>query len=299
MVVTAKSKFVDGTVLQLASSVTLGQPFEVWKTHMGRYRSETTSQAFMNIYRSGGVAAFWKGMGPKLFESATKGGVLMVAKDACFDGLCKVGVPQTTSGFVSGAMGGVAQTIVMGPSTFLVTAMVLGKEGATLSTVISRTWKEKGLVGFYPGGSAVAARQASNWASRQGFTEAVRSQIGQCFHGDKRARLSVKEEAMAGIVGGTLSCWNHPFEVARVEMQACALSGDRSAGLLGTMRSIHAEYGMWGLFQGLIPRMGLNIWLTLFMVSGVHLLKSARERELFAQRPKLQLTRSGVAAPAT
>ena len=30
--------------------------------------------------------------------------------------------------------------------------------------------KTKGVRGFYAGGSAVALRQASNWASRAGFT---------------------------------------------------------------------------------------------------------------------------------
>ena len=38
-------------------------------------------------------------------------------------------------------------------------------------------WREEGLAGFYPGGSAIAARQASNWASRVGFTEAVRIEM--------------------------------------------------------------------------------------------------------------------------
>jgi len=42
-------------------AATLGMPFEVWKTHMGTYRKETTFEAFANIYRKGGVAAFWRG----------------------------------------------------------------------------------------------------------------------------------------------------------------------------------------------------------------------------------------------
>jgi hypothetical protein len=30
------------------------------------------------------------------------------------------------------------------------------------------------MQGFYPGGTAIAFRQMTNWASRQGFTEFVR-----------------------------------------------------------------------------------------------------------------------------
>jgi hypothetical protein len=34
--------------------------------------------------------------------------------------------------------------------------------------------RRQGFLGFYPGGTAIAFRQATNWASRQGFTDAVR-----------------------------------------------------------------------------------------------------------------------------
>lgn len=30
---------------------------------MGRHRNETTSEAFMNVYRRGGVSGFWAGLG--------------------------------------------------------------------------------------------------------------------------------------------------------------------------------------------------------------------------------------------
>ncbi len=42
-------------------AASVGLPFEVWKTHMGRYRQESTMEAFRNIYRKGGVGAFWHG----------------------------------------------------------------------------------------------------------------------------------------------------------------------------------------------------------------------------------------------
>ena len=44
--------------------------------------------------------------------------------------------------------------------------------------------------GFYPGGTAIAIRQMTNWASRQGFTEAVRNQFKLSFHGSKDAKLT-------------------------------------------------------------------------------------------------------------
>lgn len=181
---------------------------------------------------------------------------------------------------MGGAGGGIAQTVVLGPCTFLVTAMVLSQDAsASVSGVAAKTWRERGLGGFYPGGSAIAARQASNWASRVGFTEAVRDAIAPPPPGGAaRRRLSVPEEAAAGVAGGVLSCWNHPFEVARIEMQARALGGEPPRSMLAVLRDVHAEAGVRGLFQGLLPRMGLNVWLTLFMVSGSHLTKQLREQ---------------------
>lgn len=57
--------------------------------------------------------------------------------------------------------------------------------------------------GFYKGGSAIALRQMSNWASRQGFTEAVRDRFKIAFHdGNRNAQLTKSQEVGAGIVGG-------------------------------------------------------------------------------------------------
>ena len=58
------------------------------------------------------------------------------------------------------------------------------------------------LQGFYPGGTAIAFRQMTNWASRQGFTEAVRDQFKLRLHGSKTAKLTKTEEVGSGILGG-------------------------------------------------------------------------------------------------
>ena len=38
------------------------------------------------MYASGGIAAFWKGLGPKMIESESKGAVLLYSKEALMDG---------------------------------------------------------------------------------------------------------------------------------------------------------------------------------------------------------------------
>jgi hypothetical protein len=88
------------------------------------------------------------------------------------------------------------------------------------------------------------------------------------FHGDASAKLTKSEEVGAGIVGGTLACWNHPFEVARIEAQARAAAGQPALSMPAVMRMVVAESGVTGLFTGLVPRVMLGIWQTLFMVTG-------------------------------
>mmetsp|Transcript_20036 Transcript_20036/g.43288 ORF Transcript_20036/g.43288 Transcript_20036/m.43288 type:complete len:286 (+) Transcript_20036:85-942(+) len=263
----------NGAILQCAEAITLGMPFEVWKTRMGRFRDETTMQSLRHIYKANGLGGFWKGSGPKMIESASKGAVLLYAKEVINDGCANAGVGKTASGFLAGAGGGVCQTVVMGPCTFLVTAVVTGAQGNSVSAQAAKTWREKGVLGFYPGGIAIAFRQASNWASRQGFTEAVRGRLRLFFYNDSTAKLSLGQEALSGMIGGMLSCWNHPFEVARIEMQARAVAGEGYMSMTQVFSAVYAEYGLAGLFKGVIPRMGLNIWQTLFMVTGATLIK--------------------------
>jgi len=264
----------NGALLQMLEAATLGMPFEVWKTRMGRFRTESTVQAFRNVYASGGAPAFWAGTSAKMVESATKGAVLMVSKERINDAARAAGVSPFLSGIVAGAGGGVCQVVVMGPCTYLVTATVTGADQSRSILAIAReTFAKAGVRGFYPGGTAIAFRQATNWASRQGFTEKSREVIAAAAHGDKQAKLSVSQEAAAGVVGGALACWNHPFEVARIEAQARAAAGQPSLSMMAVFRQVVAENGVRGLFQGIIPRLGLGIWQTLFMVSGAKVLR--------------------------
>lgn len=43
----------------------------------------------------------------------------------------------------------------MGPCTFLVTAVVTGNKDTSVGKVIKDTWAQKGVKGFYPGGTGV------------------------------------------------------------------------------------------------------------------------------------------------
>eukprot|EP01063_Lacrimia_lanifica_P035059 TRINITY_DN65_c0_g1_i9.p2 TRINITY_DN65_c0_g1~~TRINITY_DN65_c0_g1_i9.p2 ORF type:complete len:286 (+),score=103.76 TRINITY_DN65_c0_g1_i9:71-928(+) len=279
MVATQKGGAQDmvvGAALQMAEAATLGMPFEVWKTRMGRFRNETTLEALGKVYKNGGVSAFWAGTSAKMVESATKGAVLLWSKELLLSASLNAGIDPVMSGVIAGAGGGICQTSVMGPLTFLVTARVTGDKSIGMGQRIRETYAAKGVAGFYSGASAVAFRQASNWASRQGFTDAARQLFITRYHGgDKKAKLSKLEEVGAGTIGGVLSSWNHPFEVARIEMQARGAFGEKKMSLPGVLGMIYAERGISGWFKGVVPRIGLGIWQTLFMVTGARMVKDA------------------------
>ena len=172
------------------------------------------------------------------------------------------------AGALAGAGGGIAQTAVIAPATYVVTARVTGGPGESTSSILRRTYAAKGLAGFYPGGSAIAMRQCTNWASRQGFTEAVRDRFKVAFHGgDRGAKLTKTQEIGAGIVGGTLACWNHPIEVVRIEAQAAAHAGAAGRSVPAILRDIVASQGPSGLFKGLVPRIFLGCWQSVCMIS--------------------------------
>jgi hypothetical protein len=198
--------------------------------------------------------------------------ILMYAKEGINETLLTGGMDPTAAGVIAGAGGGIAQVSVMGPCTYLVTGAVTDPTTSVFSRVKS-TYKRGGVAGFYPGGTAIAFRQATNWASRQGFTEFVRSKFKVAFHGDQDADLTKTQEIGAGVVGGTMACWNHPFEVARIEAQTLGNAGKPVGSMVTVMRNIVRVDGVGGLFRGIVPRIGLGIWQTLFMVTGAKLVK--------------------------
>ena len=89
----------------------------------------------------------------------------------------------------------------------------------------------------------MAARQATNWASRQGLTDLFQRRLG-------RPLLA------CGVLGGIGSCWNTPLEVKRIRAQ----SG------LGSLGDVWREEGLPGCFRGVTPRAAQAAWQTCFMV---------------------------------
>ena len=55
-----------GGFIQCAEAASLGMPFEVWKTHMARNRSDGAVKSLKFIYNKNGLASFWQGTSAKV-----------------------------------------------------------------------------------------------------------------------------------------------------------------------------------------------------------------------------------------
>jgi hypothetical protein len=235
-----------------------------------------------NIIRDQGMGSLWNGLSPRMVEGICSGGVLLAAKETIHTCLelyaapliaktTGVIVPPSLIGFVSGAGGGACQALVMGPTSLIVTKCVAeakqndGKPVSALR-VATEVIEERGILGIYRGSTAVAMRQATNWASRQGFTEFIRPRI---------PIVGPLGELISGCIGGTLSAWNTPFEVARIESQSKVMEdGIMSKSVLATMCDVVDKRGIGALYVGLMPRAFQACYQTLFLVCIPRLLDS-------------------------
>lgn len=253
---------------------------EVWKSSVvlehirateGLRTPKTTYQVFQALLKERGIRGFWTGCSARMVEGFFSGAVLLAGKETLRRSLMaspmvRKAVPPALIGFIAGAAGGAAQALVMAPTSFLVTATT-AKDGHSVLEAAREVWSQRGLRGIYSGSAAVAARQATNWASRQGFTELVRPRI---------SIQGVPGEIVAGCLGGALSCWNTPFEVSRIHAQSKMYLGNKStskkgtksesSSLYSTMQQIYQQEGMGGLYVGLAPRIVQACYQTVFLV---------------------------------
>ncbi|KAF6003731.1 Mitochondrial DNA replication protein yhm2 [Cyanidiococcus yangmingshanensis] len=292
-----------GAALQLFEVTTLGQPFEVIKTHLAANRTDSLFDAFRKLHARGGLAAFWTGLIPWAWiEAATKGAVLLLTQsETTFYAQNLIGLSPGWAAAVGGMAGGVCQAYTtMGFCTFMKTVEVTRARtgpGSDVSTwqVARDILKRDGVAGMYRGVNAVALRQLTNWGSRFGLSRATE----WCFRrNDPERALTVSERLASSVVGGALACWNQPIEVIRVEMQSAMKRDDwpasRTVNMWNVAKWIYQRNGVRGFYRGVTPRIGLSVYLTSVMVFGGDQLKErvAARREARRLQPK-----SGASSP--
>jgi len=175
-----------------------------------------------------------------------------------------MGAGPTLCALGGGLVGGVAQSVVMTPAGVIFTSLNVnsgkkGHENDNALTVCKRVVEEKGFVGLYRGLQPMALRQATNWASRAGFTEICRTTL-------KLQQYGVIGEIAAGAIGGVGSCWNTPIETVRVLIARDVSMGKNPKKFGEYWNDMVEDQGYPGLFRGIKPRAVQAIWQTVFMV---------------------------------
>ncbi|KAJ1945098.1 hypothetical protein FBU59_002411 [Linderina macrospora] len=267
------SNIALGAAIQTFEVSTLGQPFEVVKTHMAANRGDSIAMSLKKTYARGGISGFYQGLIPWAWiEASTKGGVLLFTSSEIDYRARVAGFSSSWAGLFGGVAGGVAQAYTtMGFCTFMKTVEVTRHKSpdANASTwrIAYDVFQREGIRGLNRGVSAVALRQMTNWGSRFGISRVTES----IFRGkDTKRKLTTSERLASSAIGGALACWNQPLEVIRVEMQSQTKAADRpdKLNLVSTARYIYQKNGFMGFYRGVTPRVGLSVYLTVCMVFG-------------------------------
>lgn len=262
-----------GALIQTFEVSTLGQPFEVVKTHMAAHRADSLAASIRKTYARGGVAGFWQGLIPWAWiEASTKGGVLLFSSSEIDYHARRYGCSHATAGLLGGMGGGISQAYTtMGFCTFMKTVEVTRHKQA--GAIPQSTWRvaydvfqKEGIRGLNKGVSAVALRQMTNWGSRFGISRLVE----RLFKGETERKLNAKERVLSSVIGGALACWNQPIEVIRVEMQSQAKQPGRpeKLSIFSAAKYIYQQNGLLGFYRGVTPRICLGVYLTVCMVFG-------------------------------
>jgi Mitochondrial carrier protein len=250
-----------GAFLRIASDLTGGTPLETIKTRV-TLSTDGMAAATSKIVADGGVAALWTGSSSRTVEGALIGAVFMLGRVGTQTQLKAWGASPTVAALAGGLVGGVMQSVVMTPAGMIFTALnnqkkKKGSKKETAVQVIQRVVAEKGLAGMFVGMQPMCIRQATNWASRSGFTELARAPL---------KGYGIWGELGAGAIGGVGSCWNTPIETIRVYMQRDVAQGKNPKPMSVYWQEIVQEHGVPGLFRGVTPRAIQAIWQTVFLV---------------------------------
>ncbi|KAI0474538.1 mitochondrial carrier [Xylaria cf. heliscus] len=267
-----------GALMNLIQVTTLGQPLEVLKTHVAANRKDSLAFSIRKTWARGGIRGFYQGLIPWAWiEASTKGSILILTStEVEYYAKTKLRTGNELAGVLAGVAGGAAQAyLTMGVTTCMKTIEVTRSKnlqsGATVKGTMAtfvEILKTKGILGVNRGVNAVALRQITGWSSRIGISRVAETQIRNITGKPQGEQLSFGQKILASTVGGTLSCWNQPFEVMRIEMQSLTNDPDRPQKLtmVSTAKHIINTSGFSGFFRGVVPRIGVASWATICMV---------------------------------
>jgi len=157
-----------------------------------------------------------------VIEATTKGAILIfTSSEVSYFASNTLGFTPAVAATMGGVAGGAAQSyLTMGMTTCMKTVEVTRSKELAKGTRVPGTMetffnilRTQGIRGVNKGVNAVALRQITGWSSRMGISKAAEGPIRRIKGKGKTEKLTMVEKIAASTIGGTLSCWNQPFEV--------------------------------------------------------------------------------------
>lgn len=218
-------------------------PFENLKTQMQfQGNNQTIRQTASNIYKTGGLMSFYRGLSPVLFFNIPKVISRFYAYDYSKNYLQTKNIIGNANIIASGLFAGfIESTLVTVPSETIKTKMIKNQQLSTKNII-----KQEGIQGLYQGYTPTLLRQSLNQASRFLFYQHYKDYIIQ-----KNGKFSSYHSLQGGVFAGIFSVIiSTPADVLKTQMQ----EGKKEQIIL-IINKINKTFGIKGFWRGSLARM--------------------------------------------
>lgn len=256
--------FISGSVAGVVQ-VLLGQPFDMLKVRMqtrpDQYKSVV--DCFTKTLSQEGPFAFYKGTLSPLLGISFCVGIQFGSNELAKNYMARrnfksSGNPELSvkDYMISGMFAGICNSFVMSPVELIrIKLQVQGNSSNLYSGTIDCVKKiagEYGIKGIYQGLSATIFREIPAYAVYFGAYETL---MGRSIRKYKeRKNIPLMNVTVYGAVAGVL-LWvtTFPHDVIKSRMQADDIGSRKYPSIASTIRSIHAQNGISGFFNGIVP----------------------------------------------
>ena len=238
-----KMKNIIGGSLAGTAEAIITWPFENLKTQMQfQGNQQSIRKTAINIYKTGGLISFYRGLQPVLFFNIPKVISRFYAYDYSKNYLQTKNISGNTNIILSGLFAGfVESTIITVPSETIKTKMI---KNPNLSA--KNIMKQEGLSGLYQGYTPTLIRQSLNQSSRFLFYQHYKDYILQ-----KNNIFSSYHSLQGGIFAGIFSVIiSTPADVLKTQMQE-----GKKESIFPIIKRIYKEFGISGFWRGSLARM--------------------------------------------
>ena len=238
-----KMKNIVGGSLAGTAEAIITWPFENLKTQMQfQGNQQTIIKTAVNIYKSGGLNSFYRGLSPVLFFNIPKVISRFYSYDYAKNYLQSKNITGNTNIIISGLFAGfVESTLVTVPSETIKTKMI---KNSNLS--IKNVIKNEGIQGLYQGYTPTLLRQSLNQSSRFLFYQHYKDYITK-----KEKKFSPFNSLQGGVFAGIFSVIvSSPADVIKTQMQE-----GKKERMISIIKRIYSDFGLTGFWRGSLARM--------------------------------------------